>query len=395
MIRVQLKHDRDRSVHRRHPWVFSGAVDRVLGNPEPGDIVRVVDARNQFLAWGYYNPCSQIRVRLLESSESLRVDADWWEQHLQRAIQARMDSPDYGSTSALRLVYGEADLLPGLIVDRYEDFVVVQSLTAGIEKVKHLLVDLLMSLVHPSGIYERSDVRARSLEGLEPVAGALRGREPSGVLEIRENGYTFLVDVKGGHKTGFYLDQRRNRPSVARYATGRDVLDCFTYTGAFSVYAMGAGARSVIRMDVSPQALSLSDRNMERNGYPSPPGHAVEGDAFHLLRRYRDENRSFGMVILDPPKFAHSRAHLDRAARGYKDINLLAVKLLHPGGILATFSCSGNMPAEFFRKTVSAASMDAGRHLQILEPLSQSNDHPVLISFPESEYLKGMICRVL
>lgn len=394
MSTVWLKPGRDKPVHNHHPWIFSGAIDRIEASAEDGDIVGVRDAAGTFLAWGTLNRRSQITVRLLSWDEEETVDRGFWRRRLRQAIAARDDLIDERATNAYRLVNAESDLLPGLVVDRYADFLVVQFLTLGMDRRRREIVALLEELTAPLGIFERSDVEVREKEGLPLHRGPLFGEEPPPVVGICENGHRFLVDVKAGQKTGFYLDQRENRSRVARYCPDRQVLNAFSYTGAFAVYAAAAGAGLITNVDTSAEALELAQRNMELNGFGAHDTEFVEDDVFAFLRRCRDARRAFDVIILDPPKFAYTRAQVGSACRGYKDINLLAMRLLRPGGVLATFSCSAAVSAELFQKVVFGASLDAGRGVRILERLSQGPDHPVLLTFPESAYLKGLICQV-
>lgn len=395
MPTVRLKKNRERSLRRRHPWIFSGAIERVDGNPAAGDVVRVVDHSGAFAAWGYFNDQSQIRVRILEWREDAPIDDDWWRRRLQRAVGARAKLPSLGETNACRLVYAEADRLPGLIVDRYADYLIVQVLTAGIERVKPALFEMLGDLLQPAGIYERSDADTRSIEGLPTVTGVVSGESPPEHVVIEEGPFTFFVDALGGQKTGFYLDQRDNRRSVARYADGKDVLDLFSYSGAFSVHALGAGARSVTLIDSSTPALDVARQNAERNGFAADRLEMITGNAFDITRTFRDAGRTFGVIVCDPPKLAQTRSQVPKAERAYKDINLHAMKLLEADGILATFSCSGAIGPSDFSRIVAWAAIDAKRDLQVLHKLDQASDHPIDPCFPESEYLNGLVCRVL
>jgi len=393
--RLYLKPGHDRPVRRHHPWVFSGAMGRLEGSVEDGGLVEVFAFDGEWLARGYLNRRSQILARLLTWDPEEAIDERFWRRRMERAWQARRALRLEEHTTAYRVVFAESDGLPGLIVDRYNDFLVLQSLTLGLERWKPVLVRLLQELLQPRGIYERSDVDVREKEGLPPQCGILAGEAPPPRLIILENGYRFYVDLLRGHKTGFYLDQRENRRRSALYLTGAaEVLNAFSYTGAFAVYALAAGARHVVNVDTSAEALALAAENLRLNGYGEDRFENVEGDAFDVLRRFQAEGRRFDAVILDPPKFAYSQAHLNRAARGYKDINLQALRLIRPGGVLITFSCSGLVSPELFQKIVFAAAEDAGREVQILEKLSQAPDHPIRLTFPESEYLKGLICRV-
>jgi 23S rRNA (cytosine1962-C5)-methyltransferase len=390
-----LNPGREKSLLRRHPWVFSGAVSRVAGEPASGETVDLLAADGQFLGQAAYSPTSQIRARLWTFDPSEPVDEDFFRRRLQRAISARSSllSALCSPLSALRLVYAESDGLPGLIVDRYADTLVLQSLTAGSEYWKDTLADLLVELTGLKDLYERSDADVRTLEGLPPMAGPLRGNVPASPFPILENDLKFNVNPATGHKTGFYLDQRLNRLRVRTLAAGRDVLDCFCYTGGFTVNALAGLAKSVLSVDSSAEALALCRENVQLNDLPLDRHQTMEGDVFQLLRRFRDEGRSFDMIILDPPKFAPTAAQAEKAARGYKDINLLAFKLLRPGGLLITFSCSGGVDAALFQKIVASAALDAGVEAQILEHLTQGPDHPVALNFPEGAYLKGLVCR--
>lgn len=393
MNTIYLKPDRDKAPRLRHPWVFAGAVARVDGGPQPGDTVEVRAADGAWLARGSYSPHSQIRARLLTWDEAEPVDAAFWRRRLERALAARAAlGLSAGETTAYRLVHAESDGVPGLVVDRYGEFLVAQFLSAAAAKWRDVLVAALADLARPRGIYERSDDEVLALEGLAPASGVLLGEEPPEEIEIAENGLRFLVDVRRGHKTGFYLDQRDNRRLAGAHCRDAEVLNCFAYTGGFAVYAYAGAARHVVNVESSADALAGAARNAALNGLPA--GEAVTGNVFAELRRFRAEERRFDMIVLDPPKFAHSRRELDRASRGYKDINLLAFQLLRPGGLLATFSCSGAVSTELFQQIVFGAVADAGRDAQIVARLTAAADHPVLLSFPEGEYLKGLLLRV-
>ncbi len=391
-----LRPGREKPVLNHHPWVFSGAIARIEGQAEPGDLITIADNKGKPLAIGYFNPRSQIRARILTWDAGAVIDAAFWRALLERAILGRdlLDLPP--GTTVYRLVNAEADGLPGLIVDRYGDYLVVQCLTLGIDRRKELLFDLLAEMLSPAGIFERSDVEVRQKEGLQQTSGTRRGQEPPAELVVLENELSFLVDVHHGHKTGFYLDQRDNRAAVGRpeFLADREVLNLFAYTGAFGVYAANSGAKRITHVDSSSTALELAERNIELNGFTRPDDQYIAGDAFEVLRYYREEGEQFDVVILDPPKFAHTQGGVDRATRGYKDLNWLALRLLRPGGLLVTFSCSGLVSADLFQKVVFGAAVDAQRDVQILQHLGQAADHPVLITFPESAYLKGLLGRV-
>jgi 23S rRNA (cytosine1962-C5)-methyltransferase len=400
MASLILKPGREKSLLRRHPWVFSGAVDRLDGDPTSGETVDVLAADRQFLARAAYSPSSQIRARVWTFDPSEQVNADLFRKRIAAALSARDTWQVTHDTNAFRLINAESDGIPGFIADRYADTLVLQSLTAGSEHWKDPLADLLLELTGLKDIFERSDADVRELEGLSPRVGSLRGVAPYSPFPILENGLKFNVNLETGHKTGFYLDQRVNRLRVRELAEGRDVLDCFCYTGGFTVNALAGGAKSVLSVDSSAEALSLCLKNVELNAslvtqYSSLISRqsVLEGDVFQHLRKFRDEGKSFDMIILDPPKFAPTAAQAGKAARGYKDINLLAFKLLRRGGLLFTFSCSGGVDAALFQKIVASAALDAGVDAQIVEHLSQAPDHPVALNFPEGAYLKGLVCR--
>ena len=391
--RVVLKRKRTRPVLQHHPWIFSGAIERIEGEVADGDVVEVRDAGGNWLARGTLNRRSQIVVRLLTWQQDEPVDSAFWHQRLERAISARQPLASDPDTTSYRLVHAESDYLPGLVVDRYGEWLIVQFLTLGVERRRDEIVAALIDLLAPRGVYERSDVDVRAKEGLPERAGPLWGEEPPELVEALENGHRFLVDVRQGHKTGFYLDQRENRARLPAYCNGSDVLDVFAYTGGFAVYAAGARASSVTLVESSAPALELARRNLAL--YDGSPGsvECVEGDVFSVLRGYRAQDRRFDVVVVDPPKFAHSEREVKRAARAYKDVNLLAFRLLRPGGTLFTFSCSGSVSADLFQKIVFGAAVDAEREAQIVGYLAQGADHPVALTFPQGAYLKGLICR--
>lgn len=394
MPAVILKPGREKSLLRRHPWLFSGAIQKVEEEPVSGGTVDLLSYDGQFLARASYSPNSQIRARAW-TFEDESVDQDFFRKRIRTAIDTRYSLPDSRLTDSLRLIYAESDFIPGLIVDRYKDRLVMQCLTAGSEFWKETLADLLLEETGLSTIYERSDADVRELEGLEPKNGVLRGVLSDAQITMHENGLNFNVNLQSGHKTGSYLDQRENRRRARELAKEKDVLDCFCYTGGFTVNALAGGANSVLSIDSSAEALALCKENVALNELPTEKHTLLEGDVFQLLRKFRDENRSFDMIILDPPKFAPTAAQAERAARGYKDINLLAFKLLRPGGILVTFSCSGGIDAGLFQKIVAGAALDAGVKAQILGHLFQGADHPVSLHFPEGAYLKGFVCYKL
>lgn len=390
-MKLILKPGREKSLLRRHPWIFSGAIAHVDESPASGSTVSVFSSKGDFLAQAAYSPTSQIRARAWTFVDEA-VDADFLRKKIRAAIEMRRRLKVEGLSNAYRLIYAESDGLPGLIVDRYGDVLILQSLTTGSEFWKQTIADILLEETGLSAIYERSDADVRELEGLPPIVGSLRGHLSSFLFPIHEHGLQFNVNFQSGHKTGFYLDQRANRLRVRELAQGRDVLDCFCYTGGFTVNALAGGAKSVLSVDSSAEALKLVSENVARNGLSASSHACCEGDVFQLLRKFRDEGRSFDLIILDPPKFAPTAAQAEKAARGYKDINLLAFKLLRAGGLLVTFSCSGRVDASLFQRIVAGAALDAGAEAQIVERLSQAADHPVALHFPEGAYLKGLVC---
>jgi len=390
-MNVILKPGREKSLQRRHPWIFSGAIQSVDKEPASGSTVNLISSDKQFLAQASYSPSSQIRARVWTFTDEA-VDKEFFRRKIRSAIDMR--SAAYGTTysNAQRLIYAESDGIPGLIVDRYDDVLVMQSLTVGIEYWKDTLADLLLEETGLTTIYERSDADVRELEGLSPKVGVLRGTEPQLPITINEFNLKFNVNFVAGHKTGYYLDQRVNHLRVREPSKDKDVLDCFCYTGGFTVNALAGGAKSVLSVDSSADALELCKQNIALNELDAARHSTLTGDVFQLLRKFRDENRSFDMIILDPPKFAPTAAHADKATRAYKDINLLAFKLLRKHGVLVTFSCSGGVDAALFQKIVAGAALDAGVDAQIVRYLSQASDHPVSLHFPEGAYLKGLVC---
>ncbi len=392
---IILNQGRDYSVSRRHPWIFSGAINRVEGTPEPGGTVAIRAADGTPLGLAAWSPESQIRARVWSLDPAETIDDAFFERRLAAAIAGRSVLLASDTTNAFRLVNAEADGLPGVTVDRYDSHLVCQFTTTGAERWKPAIVESLTRLWPCAGIYERSDADVRKHEGLEPVRGCLAGAEPPERIEIRENGCRFLVDIRGGHKTGFYLDQRDNRALVTPYTTSADVLDVFSYTGAFGIMARQAGAASVTHIDLSSDALALARENTRLNVCDGDADeNFIAGNTFEVLRTFRDSRRSFDVIVLDPPKFGDARKHVMAACRGYKDINLLAFKLLRPGGILATFSCAGLVTPDLFHKVVADAAVDARRDVQVIRRLQQASDHPEGLGFPEGLYLKGLLCRV-
>lgn len=396
---IRLKPEKERSLLRRHPWVFAGSVDK--GKADPGETVRLESFEGRFLAWAAFSPTSTIRVRAWTFDEAERVDAAFFQRRVQRAVALRTRLGI--ASDGVRLIHGEADGLPGLIVDRYGDLLSAQFLSAGTERWRETIADALMAATGARALYERSDSSVRGLEGLAPRTGWLRGegvseatpREGSpSETTITEHAWRLTLDVATGHKTGFYLDQRDNR---ARFATlvrqlgCERVLNCYCYTGGFSVAALAGGAHEVVSVDSSAPALERVQAHVALNGFDAARSTVADADVNQFLRDALKAGQRFDAIVLDPPKFAPSAAHADRASRAYKDINRLALKLLSPGGLLLTFSCSGGIGAELFHKIVAGAAMDAEVDGAILGRLEAAPDHPTTLAFPEGEYLKGLV----
>jgi 23S rRNA (cytosine1962-C5)-methyltransferase len=391
--KVWLKPGREKSLRRKHPWVFSGAIERVEGAPESGATVDVVTDGGEFLAQAAYSPTSQIRARIWTFRSDERIDVAWFRGRLARAIESRRKLGMLDGGSACRLVFSESDGLPGLVVDRYGEYLVCQFLSAGAEVWRVAIVDCLQALCASRGILERSEGGGRHKEGLKSERRLLAGEAPPAEIEIETNGVRYLVDLAGGQKTGAYLDQQRNRKRVAAYAADAEVLDAFAYTGGFAFASLRSGASSAVLIDSSAEALQLAERDGARNGFVDRCTF-VMANVFDELRTLKQSGRRFDLVVLDPPKFVHSADQIAAGSRGYKDINLLGLQLVRAGGALATFSCSGHVDAVLFQKIVAGAAVDSGRTAQILERLSQPADHPVATEFPEADYLKGLILRV-
>jgi 23S rRNA (cytosine1962-C5)-methyltransferase len=391
---VTIKRSRDKILDRKHPWIFSGAIEKVEGNPSNGETVQIFTSYKTLIGAGSFSPSSQIRVRVWSFDSEEKIDSDFFRKKILAALELRKQIIDDSKTNMLRIINAESDGLPGLIVDRYSDFLVCQFLSSGAEFNKEIIIEILIEIIKPAGIYERSDFEVRTKEGLQPIQGLLKGTIPKDLIEVQENGFKFLVDVKSGHKTGFYLDQRDNRALISEFSKGKSVLNCFSYTGGFSVYALASGAERIIQLDSSSSALEIANKNIELNGLSLFSVENINDDVFNVLRKFRDERKSFDLIILDPPKFTESVSQIQKASRGYKDINLLALKLLNVGGILFTFSCSGHITPELFQKIVADAAIDSGREVKIIKQLTQSSDHPVSLNFPEGLYLKGLVCSV-
>ena len=391
---IVLKRGREKSLKRRHPWLFSGAIERVIGDAQAGDTVLVRSADGETLALAAYSPTSQIRARVWSFEPGVAIDSTFLRARLAGAIALRERLAAAKHTNAMRLVHGESDGVPGLVVDRYADVLVVQFLAAGVERWREPILDALVELTGCEAVFERSDAEVRSLEGLEPRAAWARGGRDvaaAGRCPIIEHGLNFRVDVEQGQKTGFFLDQRENRQRVRALAAGREVLDGFCYTGGFAMAALAGGAKRVLAVESSAPALEVARENLAANPLDASRMRFEQADVFAYLRALRDRGAKFDLVVLDPPKFAPTAAQAKNAARAYKDINLLAFKLLSPGGLLATFSCSGGIAAELFQSIVAGAALDAGVEGRIIERFGAAADHPVALGFPEGEYLKGLL----
>lgn len=393
MARLILKPGREHSLQRRHPWVFSGAVAELEGVVDVGGTVAVLGSDGGFLGWAAYNPQSQIRARVWSFGQAEFPDDQWLRARIERAIARRAESISADATDAARLVHAESDGLPGVIVDRYGDTLILQLSTAGADCHREAIVAALVETRGCRRVFERSDADVRALEGLPERTGPLFGDMPPAEIEIREHGMRFVVDVIGGQKTGFYLDQRDNRQRIRGLAAGREVLNCFSFTGAFSLACQAGGAHSVLSIDSSAAALELAKRNASLNDMVAGNLMWMQADAFQALRSLRDQARSFDLIVLDPPKFAPTARHAEAAARGYKDINMSAMRLLRPGGLLATFSCSSGISEDLFHKIVAGAAADTGMSATVIDWFHAAPDHPSLLEFPEGEYLKGLLLR--
>jgi 23S rRNA (cytosine1962-C5)-methyltransferase len=392
---VVLKSGRDKAVRARHPRLFAGAIKEIQGRPKDGNVVDVCANTGEWLARGIINQQAQIAVRLLTWDETETVDAGFWRRRVERAVQWRQRDPLLQRTNARRLIFGESDGLPGVIADDYAGHIVLQLSTLAAANARENIRDALVEYAAPHSIVERNDEERMKHEHIRDASGTRYGSVPEEPVEIVENDLRFLVDVAKGQKTGFYLDQRENRQRVARYCKDAAVLNMFAYTAAFGVYAAAAGAARVINVDSSADALRIGEANQRLLGALSTDMQYVTSDAFADLRARRANGEQFDIVILDPPKFAHSTEQIERAARAYKDLNRVGIALVRPGGLLATFSCSGVVDAALFQKVIFSAAIEAHRDAQIVERFTQASDHPVLVSYPESEYLKGLLCRIL
>ncbi|BEM32442.1 ribosomal RNA large subunit methyltransferase I [Serratia marcescens] len=394
-VRLFLAKGREKSLLRRHPWVFSGAVQRVEGKALSGETIDILDSQGKWLARGAYSPESQIRARVWTFQQDEEINIDFFIRRLQQAQSWRDWVAQRDGLDGYRLIAGESDGLPGITIDRFQNFLVLQLLSAGAEYQRPALLSALQHCYPECSIYDRSDVAVRKKEGLPLAQGPVLGYQPPELLPITEHGMKLLVDIQQGHKTGFYLDQRDSRLAARNYSAGRRVLNCFSYTGAFAVSALMGGCEQVISVDTSQAALDIAKQNVELNKLDLSKAEFVRDDVFQLLRNYRTQGEKFDLIIMDPPKFVENKNQLASACRGYKDINMLALQLLNPGGILLSFSCSGLMPTDLFQKILADAAVDAGRDVQFIEQFRQAADHPVIATYPEGLYLKGFACRVM
>lgn len=386
---------RERSLLRQHPWIFSGAIARVEGCPGSGETVEVLDHKGQWLARAAWSPSSQISARVWTFNQQQNIDCNFFINQLRQADTLRQYLQQRDDLDSYRLIAGESDRLPGITIDRFANYLVIQLLSAGAEYQRPQLITALQHCFPECSIYERSDVAVRKKEGLPMVQGLISGKLPPELLPIREHGMQLLVDIKKGHKTGYYLDQRDSRLALRRYAAKKRVLNCFSYTGGFAVSALIGQCTEVINVDTSQEALDIARANIELNQLPLEKAQFLREDVFHLLRRLRDEDQTFDVIVMDPPKFVENKNQLIRACRGYKDINMLAMQLLNPGGILMSFSCSGLVTTDLFQKVLADAALDAAKTVQFIEQFRQAADHPVLSCYPEGLYLKGFACRVI
>jgi len=391
---IILKSGREKALNRRHPWIFSMAIDKVKGKPELGSTVDILDSKGKWLACGAYSPESQIRVRIWSFEPDVTIDTNFFIKRIKAAALSRAELISQQQLTGYRLIAAESDYLPGITIDHYDNTLVCQLLSAGAEFNRPHIIEALETLYPEYNIYDRSDVEVRKKEGLEPVKGLIKGQEPKALTVVKENGVDILVDIVNGHKTGFYFDQRDNRRIAGEFCKGKTVLNCFSYTGTFGIYALKNGAKHFTNVDLSQGALDIAKQNIDVNNLDLSKADFIQADVFKLLRRYRDEGKTFDVIILDPPKFADNKAQLNGACRGYKDINMVAMQLLNPGGTLLTYSCSGLMPSELFQKIVADAALDAKRDAQIIARLSQASDHPIASTFPEGFYLKGLALTV-
>lgn len=391
---IKLAKGRDKSLRRRHPWIFSRGIESITGEPALGETVDVFAHNGQWLAKAAYSPNSQIRARVW-SFEKQNIDLAFFIKRIQQAQMLREETISQGQLTGYRLIAAESDSLPGITIDKYQDYLVCQFLSAGAEYQKEVVVEALKHCFPDCSVYERSDVAVRKKEGLEETTGLLHGVEPAEPVVIEENGIKIQVDIPHGHKTGFYLDQRDSRLHAMKYVKDKQVLNCFSYTGGFGLYALKGGAERVINVDVSQPALDIARKNAEINGFDLKKAVFLNADVFKILREYRDQGTKFDVVIMDPPKMVSSKKNLTSGARGYKDLNMLAIQILKPGGTLLTYSCSGLMESGLFQKIIADAALDSGREVKFVEAFTQASDHIIDTAYPEGLYLKGFAAKVL
>ncbi len=389
---IYLNKGRDKNIFYKHPWVFSGALQRFKGDIKNGEPILVKSTDDKLLGIGSFSSRSQISIRMWTFGEEEFNDTYFYEKI--KSAYTRKNDTMGSSSNSFRVVFGESDGLPGLILDKYDNVCVCQFLSAGVDYFKEEIIQAIKTVINPDIIYERSDNEIRIKEGLPIIKQVLFGKEPTEPVKIFENGVFYLVDIINGHKTGYYLDQRDNRELLQNFSNGKDVLNCFSYTGGFGIFALKGGAKSLVNVETSESANNMAAENVKLNNLDLNKVTFEQEDAFRLLRKYRDMNKQFDVIVLDPPKFAESASQVAKASKGYKDINLLAMKLLRTNGILFTFSCSGHISNEIFNQIISSAAFDSGREVRIIKLLTQAADHPILTSFPESQYLKGLVCIV-
>jgi len=394
MNKIILNKGKDKAAWQLHPWVFSGAINKKEGKIQNGEVVSVYNCDDEFIAYGVYNNTSRVAVRLLEWNPAHEINENWWRVRVQKAVKNRRHLLTE-SNDSVRLIFAEADFLPGLIADKYADFISIQVHAAGIENVKNIIVDELVKLLSPKGIYERSDLKSREHEGLQDANGLLWGETPPEFVDMVENGIHYKVNIIDGQKSGFYCDQRENRYLTAQYVKGKRMLDCFCYSGGFTLNALREDVREVVAVDSSALAIETLKNNIIHNGFDVTKYTAVQSDVNKYLRTLGEQGEKFDVIVLDPPKYAPSRSTLEKASRAYKDLNRRGLMLLESGGLLATFSCSGAMDIDTFKQVIAWAALDAGKEIQFIRQFSQPEDHPVRASFSEGEYLKGLLVRVL
>lgn len=394
MPAIIIKQDRVKALNRKHPWIFSKAIKKVVDNPQLGETIDILDPDGNWLATGSYSPHSQIRARVWTFDKSEQIDQSFFEKRIERALTIRESIIEQGDLTGYRLFAAENDGVPGITIDVFANTIVMQLVSAGAEYQRENLIAALKTKFPDHTIYERSDADSRGKEGIKKSTGLIHGELPEELI-IEENGIKAYVDVVKGHKTGFYLDQRDNRQILENYSNDKTVLNCFSYTGTFGLYALRGGASELTQVDMSADALETAAKNVTLNGFDESKVTFLKQDVFKLLREYKDADKTFDVIVLDPPKFAESKAQLNGACRGYKDINRLAMSLINPGGHLFTFSCSGLMDTSLFQKVVADAALDANRDVVFKEKLSQAHDHVIASTYPEGFYLKGFVCQVL